>query len=120
MKLLSARKYFFSIAAALLLLPLSYVHAADATSGLTNPLGDTKDLSTLLTKILAGVVQIGGVVVTLMLVYCGFLFVVAQGNEEKIREARTALLWTVIGALVLLGAAALQAVIASTVTSLTT
>lgn len=110
----SLRKYFFSAAALFLLMPLAYTRAA----GLENPLGDTKDLSTLLTKILAGVVEIGGVVVTLMLVYCGFLFVVAQGQPEKIKEARTALLWTVIGALILLGASALQAVISSTVHSI--
>ncbi len=85
---------------------------------LTNPLGDTCTLADLLGKILDAMVAIGTVVVTIMLVYCGFLFVVAQGNEEKIRSARSALLWTVIGALVLLGAKVLSGVITATVNSL--
>jgi heme/copper-type cytochrome/quinol oxidase subunit 2 len=86
--------------------------------GLTNPLGTTSDLQTLLGKVLDAVIAIGTVVVTIMLVYCGFLFVVARGNEEKIREARSALLWTVIGALVLLGAKAIQGIITTTTQSL--
>ena len=88
---------------------------------ITNPLGGISDLPTLLNAILKFVAtELGPVIVTLMLVYCGFLFVVAQGNDEKLRDARTALLWTVIGALILLGAAALQSVITATVNGLGT
>lgn len=86
-------------------------------SGLSNPL-TSNSLSELLTKILGFVKTIGGIVVVLMLVYVGFLFVTAQGNEEKIRSARDALFWTVIGALILLGATAIQAGIAATVQNL--
>jgi hypothetical protein len=86
-------------------------------SGLYNPL-QSNTLQDLLGKVLDGVIAIGTVVVTIMLVYCGFLFVVAQGAEEKIREARTALMWTVIGALVLLGAKVISGVISNTVGTL--
>jgi hypothetical protein len=87
------------------------------TQVICNPLQST-DLQTLLGKVLDAVVAIGTVIVTIMLVYCGFLFVVAQGNDEKLREARSALLWTVIGALVLLGAKAIQGLITTTAQSL--
>lgn len=84
---------------------------------LENPLSvDT--LPELLGAILDGIINIGVVVITIMLVYCGFLFVVAQGNEEKIRDARSALLWTIIGALILLGAKSIQLVISATVDTL--
>jgi hypothetical protein len=53
-----------------------------------------------------------------MIVYVGFLFVAAQGNEEKIRSARSALVWTVIGGLILLGAKAIALVIEQTVSTL--
>ncbi len=64
--------------------------------------------------------QIGTVIIILMLVYVGFLFVTAQGNDSKISEARTALLWTVVGALILLGAQAISLGIQSTVQALST
>ncbi len=53
-----------------------------------------------------------------MLVYVGFLFVAAQGNEEKIRSARSALVWTLIGGLILLGATAISKVIQATANTL--
>jgi len=86
--------------------------------GLTNPLGNTCTLDQLLGAVLNALIAIGTVVVTIMLVYCGFLFVAARGNEEKIRDARSALMWTVIGALVLLGAKVIAGIISATVQTL--
>lgn len=82
-----------------------------------NPLGDIT-LFDFLLKILNAVVFILFPVVVLMIVYTGFLFVVAQGNESKITQARTALFWTVIGVLVLLGSKALSIAICETVKSI--
>lgn len=53
-----------------------------------------------------------------MLIYVGFLFVKAQGKEEELRDARRALLWTVIGALILLGSQAIAMGIKATVEAL--
>jgi hypothetical protein len=88
-------------------------------TGLQNPLKNINSLGELVNAILAAVVKIGGIVLVLALVYVGFLFVAAQGNEEKIRNARSALMWTVIGGLILLGATAISAVITATVGGLT-
>lgn len=92
----------------------------DDTGGgsLVNPLNNISSLPELLRAILAGVVEIGAIFLTLMIVYVGFLFVAARGNEEKISSARSALLWTVIGGLILLGAQAIELVIESTVKTL--
>lgn len=86
--------------------------------GLTNPLNSIDSLPALLDMVLKAVVQIGTILLTLALVYVGFLFVMAQGNEEKISNAKNALLWTIIGGLILLGASAIGAVIGSTVDKL--
>ncbi len=72
-------------------------------------------VSAFLANILALVVKIGTVVVILMLVYVGYLFVVAQGSDSKITEARKALLWTLVGALILLGAQGIAKGIEATV-----
>lgn len=96
---------------------------------LTNPLsvgGNGCDANSSVTipqfvaDILKFVVQIGTVVVILMLVYIGFLFVTAQGEPGKISEARQALLYTIIGALILLGAQVIASGIQATVNALST
>lgn len=92
--------------------------ANEGSSKLENPL-NVSSLPELLNAILRGVVEIGAILLTVMIVYVGFLFVAAQGNEEKIRSARSALVWTVIGGLILLGASAISAVIQATVGTIT-
>ncbi len=84
---------------------------------LLNPLG-VDSLEDLLTAVLGAVVQIGSIFLVLALVWVGFLFVFAQGNEEKIKTARQALFWTIIGGLVLLGAQAISMVIQATAEAL--
>ncbi|MDP2651678.1 MAG: hypothetical protein Q8O94_00900 [bacterium] len=90
------------------------------TDTLINPLGAGTNLPALLNQIMKFVVYIGSIVVIFMLVYVGFLFVTAQGNETEITEARKALLWTVVGALILLGAEAISLGIQATVQALST
>jgi heme/copper-type cytochrome/quinol oxidase subunit 2 len=72
----------------------------------------------LIKSILDFVVKIGAVVVVFYIIYAGFLFVTAQGNEEKISSAKKAFLWTVIGALILLGAMTLSGVVCNTANQL--
>ena len=94
----------------LTLLPLS----ASAV-GLENPLNGIDSLPDLLRAVLKAVVELGTLLLIFAIVYCGFLFVKAQGNPEEIKSARTALMWTVIGGLILLGAETISIVIQNTV-----
>jgi len=87
---------------------------------LINPLGAGTNLMTLLGDIMNFVVNIGAVAIILMLVYVGFLFATARGNETKLTTARQALLWTVVGALILLGAKAIAIGICQTANALST
>jgi hypothetical protein len=75
-------------------------------------------LSSFLISILKIVIEIGSIVVVLMIVYTGFKFVVARGNASELEEARRMLLWTLIGALILLGAQAIAMGIQATVQAL--
>jgi hypothetical protein len=83
-----------------------------------NPLGTTSTLPALIEKILEGVLKIGIPVVALAIIYCGFLFVFARGNPEELTKAKDALLYTLIGAAILLGAWAIAQIISSTVLAL--
>ncbi len=87
-------------------------------SGNCAPNGDC--LMNFLTKILEFVIRIGSVVVILMMVYVGYLFVTAQGEPGKITTARQALLWTLVGALILLGSQAIALAIKATVAAIST
>jgi hypothetical protein len=87
--------------------------------GLKNPLNNINSFPEFLTAILGGVVQIGTIILIMMLVYVGFLFVAARGNAEKLQGAKSALVWTIIGGLILLGATSIQLVIQGTVDSIT-
>jgi hypothetical protein len=83
-----------------------------------NPLKAT-DLRGFLLMILNSAVYILFPIIVLMIVYTGFLFVSAQGNESKLTEAKRALVWTVIGGLVVLGSLALALAIEATVDNFT-
>lgn len=85
---------------------------------LINPLKSGTSLESFLTSILSFVIRIGTIAIILMLVFVGYKFVAAQGSDSKLIEARNMLLWTVIGALVLLGAQAIASAIQATVTAL--
>ncbi len=63
-------------------------------------------------------VTIGTPIAILAIIYSGFLFVSAQGKPEKLKDARIALLWTIVGVAVLLGAQLLATVIKGTITNL--
>jgi len=62
--------------------------------------------------------QIGGIAAVIFIIWSGFLFVTARGNEEQLKKARTTFFWTVIGAMVLLGAYAVALAVVAFVTSL--
>lgn len=83
-----------------------------------NPLGATRDLGALILKIVEGVAQIGYYIVVLFMIYSGFKFVKARGNDKELADAKQTFLFTVIGAAILLGATLLANVISGTVDQL--
>lgn len=85
---------------------------------LVNPL-KFNTLDELINALLSAVIKLGTYILIFMLMWTGFKFVAARGNEEKIRDARRALMWTIIGGLILLGATAIKEVIQATVNSVT-
>jgi len=88
------------------------------TSGsgmIVNPIPSVTSVPGLIQTILQGVLKIGIPIVALAIIYCGFLFVFARGNSEKLTKAKDALLYTLIGAAILLGAWAIATMISTTV-----
>lgn len=104
--------------AKLFLISKAHAVTGGTAPSLQNPLGDTDTIEKLITAILNIVVQIGLPAIALAIVYTGFLFVAASGNETKLAEAKKTLLWTVIGAGVILGAFVIKTAICGTITNL--
>lgn len=54
-------------------------------------------------------------IIIFFIIYAGFMYVTAQGNPAKITAATNALLYALIGGVIILGAEIIGGVIASTV-----
>lgn len=91
--------------------------AGTVSAKLTNPL-NSKTLAEFIEAIAGIVMQIGGVVAVIFIIWSGFLFVTARGNEEQVKKAKTTFFWTIIGAVILLGAYAIAIAVTSFVSSL--
>lgn len=87
------------------------------TSGtLTNPL-KSASIQEFLLKIIDVLLVFALPIIILYIMYSGYLFVTAAGNSEKIAGAKNALLWSVIGGVIILGARLIISVIQGTVTA---
>ncbi len=84
---------------------------------LKNPFGaGVNSLYGLLQRVINEILlPIGGVLAVLAFIYSGFLYVTAQGNEIKIKNAHRALLYTAVGTALLLGAWVFANVICGTI-----
>lgn len=83
---------------------------------INNPLGkNITDIPSFIEALVNIVLIVGIPIVALAIIYTGFLFVTAQGNSEKITKAKKALVYTLIGAALLLGAFVIAKAIGATV-----
>lgn len=99
-----------------LLVPLAYV-SAQLELQFKSPI-QSKSVSDVMLAFFKVLIELGAVVVTLAIVYAGFMFVAAKGNPEQLSKAKTTLYWTIIGSLVLLGAQVIATIITNTIKQL--
>lgn len=88
------------------------------TLQIQNPLGEGVGFLALFDLILGGLILIATPIVIFMVIYAGFLFVTAQGSVDKLDTAKRAITYALIGALILLGAEAISALIQGSIESL--
>ncbi len=119
MKLLKTIKSRYALAATsvyLALMPL--VSSADCAEGeLCNPIKDGMGLWKLIEYIIRDVVVaiVAPIAIVLALLWSGFMFIQAQGNEAKLVNARNNFLYVVVGAVLLVGAYVILEVLTSTI-----
>jgi lysylphosphatidylglycerol synthetase-like protein (DUF2156 family) len=117
------KKIFAYALVALVFLPImsSVVSAEPAgvkAVTIKNPLGNDS-LESLLNKLMNIVTVFGSIVVVFFIIYSGFKFVTARGNEGEITKAKEMFYATIIGAAILLGARVIAQVVVGTVESTT-
>lgn len=85
--------------------------------GLQNPIA-YNSFSAFIAAILNIVIAIGIPIAAVFIIYAGFLFVTARGNEAQLAKAKTALVWAIVGTAILLGANVLANGINATIQSI--
>ena len=88
---------------------------------LCNPLKNEMGLWELVEYIVRDILVeiIAPIVITLALLWSGFMFIAAQGNNDKLIEARRNFLYVVAGSILLIGAYLILEVILNTVEDIT-
>lgn len=81
-----------------------------------NPLGN-KSITDLVQGLLDVVMVFAIPIVVFFIIYAGFMYVTARGNESTIQKAHMALLYALIGGILILGARVLIDVLQGTVDS---
>jgi len=95
--------------------PLAYAQQ-NVPAGFSNPL-QASSIEGLLSDILRLVSQLGAIIAVLYFIYGGFLYVTAQGDEDKVGKAHSTLKWAAVGTAVLLSAEIIAKIIENTVKS---
>ena len=72
----------------------------------------------LIGKIADVLIAIGIPVAAVFIIYAGFMFVSARGNEEQITKAKSNFFWAIVGTLVLTGAKIIATALKNTVEGL--
>lgn len=88
----------------------------DLGFAIENPLeSDIDTLPEFINRIVEIFLMVGTPIIALMIIYSGFLFVIARGNAEAIEKAKKALGYTLLGAAILLGAFVISTAIQDTI-----
>lgn len=111
-------KKILSLVPALTALLYSSIAFADAQ--LQNPLNPAfSSIPNFVAGALKVMVMVALPIISLFIVYSGFLFVKAQGNSEALGKARQNFVYVVLGSILILGAWVIATLIGGTVTQLT-
>lgn len=115
-RFINTRKIFINVMSFVVLTFLSTTLVyAEAT--IKNPL-KADSLAGLFDGIVSVFIELGTIISVLGIMYGGFLYVTAQGNEEKLGTAYKTITWSVVGTAILLGSRTIMAAIKGTVEQL--
>lgn len=76
---------------------LSEVSGLSATAGAAGIGATNTDLPTIVGRLIGAALSLMGIVFVVLLIYAGFLWMTAQGNDEKVKQAKKILSGAIIG-----------------------
>ena len=88
------------------------------TAVLKNPLSNISSIPAFFLAIIDILMIFAVPFIVFFIIYAGFLYVTARGNAETIKKAHNALLYALIGGLLILGSRTLLTIIENTVTQI--
>lgn len=91
--------------------------ASAQTPKIDNPLA-ADDVSGFLYELVQVITTLSIPVIVAFIIYAGFLFVTAGGNQNKLEDAQRTITYTLVGAAIILGARALAEILINTAGSL--
>ena len=104
------RSFGLSVLVLLLLTALPVGAECNPATQLCNPL-QANSFGELVQSLARALVAVAIPIVVIFLIYSGFLFVSARGNEQQLEKAKKTFYWTIVGAAVVVGAYALASAI---------
>ncbi|MCA9361307.1 hypothetical protein KC845_01975 [Candidatus Kaiserbacteria bacterium] len=72
----------------------------------------------LLHSLIAIVLTFATPIIIFFIIYAGFLYVTARGNEQQLQQANRALLYAIVGGLLILGAYVLITIVSNLITAI--
>jgi hypothetical protein len=100
--------------------PLAYASSHTVLSNsLINPLNPQfSSIPAFIAGLLSAFLKLAIPVIGLLMVWAGFMFILAQGNEQKLKDAKKNFLYVIIGTALVLGAWAIATLIAGTISQI--
>jgi type II secretory pathway component PulF len=95
---------------------LPAIATAQQSNELVNPI-TVPTFEAFLISLVAGVQIILVPIIVVFIIYAGFMYVTARGNPEAITRANKALLYAIIGGVIVAGAQAIIAIVSDTADS---
>lgn len=89
------------------------------TEGIYGQKPTNDDLASLIGTIINSLLGLLGVILVVLMIYAGFLWMTAAGNEEKVKKARGIMTNAVIGMIIIFAAYAITGFVITAVTNAT-
>ena len=114
----------FSIIVMIFSLSISPVQAVDLTNklkavGSAGNLGETPDLASVIGRIIKAFLTLLGAVFMIYVIYGGYQWIMAKGNEEQLTKDKAIIRGSIIGIIVVLAAYAITSFVISNVSEAT-
>ena len=112
------KRRLISASAFALTFAFTAVVSAQTRAFVDNPLS-VDSIQGFIAKALQVMVMVALPIISLFIVYAGYMFVSARGNESKLSEAKNNFYYVIIGAILILGAWVIATLIGGTISQLT-